>query len=54
MYLVLSNNLRFEQLSISSGSTGAVISLTQSRDVLAILTGVEANTITRSSFTMVQ
>jgi Ca2+-binding RTX toxin-like protein len=54
--IALSEGLRFEQLSIAPGSGGAaantLISLTRTGDVLAILTGVQANTMTSSSFVL--
>ncbi|MBD1843497.1 choice-of-anchor I family protein [Cyanobacteria bacterium FACHB-63] len=53
----LSNGLRADQLTIAPGSGGAaantLISLTRTGDVLAILTGVQANTVTSLSFTSV-
>jgi 2',3'-cyclic-nucleotide 2'-phosphodiesterase (5'-nucleotidase family) len=53
----LSSGLRFEQLSIVPGSGGAtastLIRLSQTGDTLAILSGVQANTMTQSSFATV-
>lgn len=55
--IALSGGLRFNQLSVVPGSGGAaantLISLTRTGDVLAILTGVQANSITSSSFSSI-
>jgi predicted extracellular nuclease/2',3'-cyclic-nucleotide 2'-phosphodiesterase (5'-nucleotidase family) len=54
--IALSGGLRFEQLSITPGSGSAaantLISLTRTGDVLTVLTGVEANKLTSSSFVL--
>ncbi|NDJ16381.1 bifunctional metallophosphatase/5'-nucleotidase [Myxacorys almedinensis A] len=51
----LAGGLRFDQLTIVPGSAGSaaqtLISLTRTGDVLTTLMGVQANTITSSSFT---
>jgi 5'-nucleotidase / UDP-sugar diphosphatase len=49
--LALSGGLRFDQLAIAQGSGGTLISLTSSGQLLASLTGIQASSVTASSFT---